>query len=234
MVRHTKSDKIGGSQNKSRKDIPSGDDWSHSSEIDSNKTRSISPISPHNSTADASNNLSNPAGKPNDKSEELKDQSNTEQYLRFVNEMIKERLGKLRQLKDDEKKFQNELSLLQNKIRSRYELERLQPRNLTNNEAMVIIHYLEEEYERMEDKLLYQELIVQRTKDELATKQKQIEQVKEKLKEITNKSSKNQTANSISELSDELKKTGMEESNKVFQIINELTTHLDYEAESES
>ena len=56
---------------------------------------------------------------------------------------------------------------------------RLRP--LTRKEAEMLIHRLEEEYEKTKEKLLYQELIVQKTKDELERKSAQIGRLKEQI-----------------------------------------------------
>ncbi|HXG73511.1 MAG TPA: hypothetical protein VNK44_01645 [Candidatus Nitrosotenuis sp.] len=163
-----------------------------------------------------------------EKSEELKDQAtNTDQYFRFANELIKEKLNKINNLRQSEKKFTAELSNFCDKAKSREELDVLDPKYITEEDANVLIMRLEEEFERMKDKLLYQELIVQKTKDEIATRRKQIQQVKEKLKSIQKTPTANEITNPIQVLRDELKKAGIDEKNSIFQILNHIEETID-------
>jgi hypothetical protein len=158
----------------------------------------------------------------NEKLEEFRTQvANTDQYFRFANGIIKEKMNKLKQLKDDEKKFCDEVDVLQDRLKSRNELDKLNPKYLTENDAKALIIHLEEEYEKMKDNLLYQELIVQKTKDAIAAKRKQMSQIKEELRRIIQQQKIFEITDPIAVLKEELKKAGVDEKNKIFQIIDD-------------
>jgi uncharacterized membrane protein YgaE (UPF0421/DUF939 family) len=163
-----------------------------------------------------------------EKSEELKDQvSNTDQYFRFANGLIRKKLNRLINLRENEKKIARDLNHLQNKIKSRAELDSLDPKYITAEDANTLIMRLEEEFERMKDKLLYQELIVQKTKDEIATRRKQIQQVKDKLKQAQKIPKTQEIANPIEVLRYELKKAGIDEKNSIFRLLDDIEETLD-------
>lgn len=164
----------------------------------------------------------------NEKLGEFKDQvTNTEQYIRFANGVIKEKMSRLKQLKDDEKKFYDEVDVLQNRLKSRNELDKLNPKYLTENDAKALIIHLEEEYEKMKDNLLYQELMVQKSKDSIAAKRKQTSQIKEELRRIMQQQKIFEITDPIAILKEELKKAGVDEKNKIFQILDDFTKIID-------
>jgi DNA repair exonuclease SbcCD ATPase subunit len=211
------------------KDISAEDDWPHITGIDSKQTQNQDPMLPQDRVISFSNRFSNSIREQRikEESEKLKDQvNNTDQYLRFANVIIREKTNRLRQLKDDEKRFQEEIDNLQNRIKSKYDLDKVEPKHMTPNDAKSLVYHLEDEYERMKDRLLYQELIVQKTKDEIAKKRKQIQQIKEELKDLLHKSAQTEIIDPITVLREELKKAGISESSKIFQAINEISNHL--------
>jgi len=210
------------------KDISAEDDWSHVTEIDSKKAQESDPMELQSRIITFSNKFSNATKEEivREKSEKFKDQiSSTEQYLKFANELIKGKMDKLRQLKSDEKKFQEEIAILQNKIKSRYDLSKINVKYMTGDDARSLIFHLEEEYETIKDKLLYQELIVQRTKDEIATKRKYLQQVREDLKDVLRMHT-SEVKDPITVLKEELKKAGIPESNRIFQVLNDVSEQL--------
>lgn len=212
------------------RDISAEDEWSHITGIDSKKTQNPDPMLPKERSITFTNKFSNGTKEKivKEKSENFKDQVNTtDQYLRFVNELMKEKMGKLRQLKDDEKRFQEQVNVLQNKIKPRYDLDKLNPKYMNRDDAKAVIFHLEDEYERMKDKLIYQELIVQRTKDEVAAKRKQIQQVKYELNDLLHKHAQEEVQDPITVLKEELKNAGIDESSKIFQLITEISKYLD-------
>ncbi len=164
----------------------------------------------------------------NEKLEEFKDQvATTEQYIRFANGVIKEKMHRLKQLKDDEKKFYDEVGVLQNRLKSRNELDKLNPKYLTESDAKALIIHLEEEYEKMKDNLLYQELMVQKSKDSIAVKRKQMSQIKEELRRIIQQQKIFEITDPIAVLKEELKKAGVDEKNKIFQLIDDFAKIID-------
>ena len=210
------------------KDISAEDDWSHVTGIDSKKAQEPDPMLPQSRMITFTNKISNATKEEivRKKSEKFKDQiSSTEQYLKFANELIKGKMDKLRQLKADEKKFQEEIAILQNKIKSRYDLSKINVKYMTGDDARSLIFHLEEEYETIKDKLLYQELIVQRTKDEITAKRKYLQQVREDLKDVLRMHT-SEVKDPITILREELKKVGIPESNRIFQVLNDVSEQL--------
>lgn len=194
------------------------------------RPESLDPLLAKERTITFSNKINNATKEEilKEKSEELKDQvSNTDQYFRFANGLIKEKLNRINNLRENEKKFTSELNHFQNKVKSRAELDSLDPKYITEEDANALIMRLEEEFERMKDKLLYQELIVQKTKDEIATRRKQIQQVKEKLRKVQKTPRTNETENPIQILREELRKTGIDEKNSIFQLLEHIEETLD-------
>ena len=164
-----------------------------------------------------------------EKSDEFKDQvTTTDQYFRFANGVIREKINKLRQLKENDKRFFDEMGILQNKIKTKAELDKLNSKYLTVDDAKALIIHLEEDYEKMKDRLLYQELIVQRTKDTIAAKRKEMVQIKEKLKEIIQRQPKHEEiTDPIAVLKEELRKAGIDENHRIFQVIDDIAESLD-------
>lgn len=155
-----------------------------------------------------------------EKSKRFKDQmKNTDQYFRFANGAIREKMERLERLKEDHKRFQNTVDDLQNRIKSRFELDGINPKYITPGEAKSLVFHLDEEFERLKDKLLYQELIVQKTKDEIARKRKQIQQIKEDLRDLLHNKPTPVQNDPITILKIELRKAGVSEASRIFQIL---------------
>jgi hypothetical protein len=204
----------------------SEEEWSHVTDV--NEKSEDNPLSPQEKIIEFSNQFSNETKEEvvKEKTEQIKDQmSNTNQYLKFANELIKEKMSKIKQIQEDEKRFQEQVELLQNKLKSKFELDQLNPKYVTENDARNIIYHLEEEFEKMKDRLLFQELIVQKTKDEITSKRKQIQQVKDELK-IKTQPEQNE-GDPITILKEELKKAGItDESSPIFEAINKISEFL--------
>ena len=161
-----------------------------------------------------------------EKSKELKDQmADTDQYFKFANGMIKERVDRLKQIKEDEKRFMGEVNLLQNKIKTRYEIDKIYSENLTTDGMQTLISALEEECEKMKDRLLYQELIVQRTKDEIAKKREQINKVKQELQKKLNYDVP--VADPITLLKEELRRAGLEDT-RISELVDKIKHRFEH------
>ncbi len=209
------------------KNISSDEEWSHI--IDEVKQQEPSdPMAPKERIIAFSNKFQHTTkeAQVKEKSAQLKDQfSTTDQYFKFANGMIKDKVEKIKQLKDNEERFSGEMNLLQNRIKTRYELEKLNPKYATENDARSLLSILEEEFERMKDKLLYRELIVQKTKDEIAKKRAQIDKVKDDLKNRPHRLQK-EISDPIATLKEELIRAGIPPTDKIFQIIDKISDRL--------
>lgn len=214
---------------KLKKEISSEGQLQHGPGIHSRKIDSSDPMEVQPRIITFTNRFSNATREERvkKKSEKFKDQvNNTDQYLRFVNGLIREKMSRLDQLRSNEKKFQDEIGVLQNKTKSRFDLDKLNPKYMTSDDARDIVYHLEEEFERIKDKLLYQELIVQKTKDEVASKRRQLQQVKEELKDLLHKKEELPITDPIYVLKKELRKTGISEDSKIFKVLDEVAEYL--------
>lgn len=206
------------------RNISSEEEWSHIT-ADLKQQVPSDPMSPKERIIAFSNRFNQNQTKEDtvkEKSAQLKDQfGNTDQYFRFVNGMIKDKVEKIKQIKQDEKKFLGELDLLQNKIKTRYELEKITPKHVTIENVQNLLSVLEEECEKMKDKLLYQELIVQRTKDEIAKKRQQINNVKVEIK-----TTRPEISDPLLLLKEELRRAGIPDTDKIFQLLKQIANRM--------
>lgn len=223
MVKHIHRTARSGNDRYNR-NISSEEEWSHIASELKQQVQS-DPMSPKERIIAFSNKFSQNQTKEDvvrEKSAQLKDQfGNTDQYFKFVNGMIKDKVEKIKQIKQDEKKFLGELDLLQNKIKTRYELEKISPKHVTIENVQNLLSVLEEECEKMKDKLLYQELIVQRTKDEITKKRQQINNVKVELK-----TTRPDISDPLLLLKTELRRAGIPDTDKIFQLLKQIANRM--------
>jgi hypothetical protein len=210
------------------KNISSDDEWSHiQNELKQSDTQD--PLAPKERIIAFSNRFQNQSKEDiiRMKSKEFADQiTNTDQYFKFANGMIKDRVDRLKQIREDEKRFLGEVNLLQDKIKTRYDLEKLDPKHITVSNMKSLLEILEEECEKMKDRLLYQELIVQRTKDEITKKREQINKIKHGIK--TKVDLEEPLADPITRLQVELKRSGVPESDKIFQLLEKIREKMNH------
>lgn len=146
-----------------------------------------------------------------EKSEEVKDKiTNTHQYQKFVNVLLQERVKDLKKMLDNEKRFAEEMSCFQDPKKDKTELNKVNPKYVTQNDAKVIVDNLESEYKTMKERLDHEQSRIQKTKLDLETKKQQIEQLKEELQYLGQKQQKQEPpADPILVLKHELKKLGI-------------------------
>ncbi len=154
-------------------------------------------------------------------------QTSSGQYFRIANVVIKEKIDKLKHFQEGMRRL-SDGDTLQNRIKSRKDLDEIDPKYITELAAKNLIARLEEEYERTLDKLLCQELIIEKTKDEISAKRREIDEIKEKLEEVLQKRQKEREdmLNPIEALKEELKKAGVDDSTQIYQMINEVAETL--------
>jgi chromosome segregation ATPase len=143
------------------------------------------------------------------KSEVFKDQmSNTNQYLKFINAHLAERKSKLERLKEEEKRFKEEIAVLQN---ANYQTEGIAS----------IIANLEGERDVLKEKLEHQLKQIEDTKQQIVQKDQQITQIK---KEFVKADQKNKSADPdpISIIKEELARLGVDDSSKLLKAVNSL------------
>lgn len=167
-----------------------------------------------------------------EKSDEIKDQmSNTNQYLKFVNVLLKQKTDNLKKILDKEKQFAEELSCFQESPKARTELEKLHSKYINEADAKTILANLENDYNKIKEKLEYEQTVLNNTKSQLETKKQQIEALKEEMKFITQKQRAQPAADDpILTIKHELKKLGInDESGKISKALQMLASKLDDE-----
>ena len=208
------------------KNISSEEEWSHITD-ELRQTEPSDPMSPKDRVIEFSNRFHYTTKEEavRAKSKELADQmTKTDQYFKFANGMIKDKINRLQHIKEDEQRFLGEISVLQNKIKTRYELEKLNPKHITIDNMQNLLDILEDECEKMKDRLLYQELIVQRTKDEIAKKRSQIEKIKQ---ELQSKMDLNEPlVDPITRLKVELVRAGVPETDRIYALLDRLKENM--------
>lgn len=141
-----------------------------------------------------------------EKSTALKDQvNNTNQYQKFVNVVLKERMSDLKKVLDQQKRFSEELSCFQDSEKTRQELEQVNPKYISEDETKSLIHNLELECQKLKEQFEYETLRAEKIKNELETKKQQIELLKEEMKFIAKKEPK-EVVDPVLTLKHELKK----------------------------
>jgi DNA repair exonuclease SbcCD ATPase subunit len=166
-----------------------------------------------------------------EKSEQLKDQLNTtNQYQKFVNVVLQERMGDLKKLLEKEKKFSEELSYFQDTAKSRYELEKVNAKYITEADTKTLISNLESEYVKMKEKLDFELSKIEKTKNELETKRQQIDQLKEEMKFIVKKEQKVEKIDDpILTIKHELKKLGIsDDTGKITEALRLLSKKMNH------
>jgi hypothetical protein len=164
-----------------------------------------------------------------EKSRALKDQlDNTNQYQKIVNTGLKERMGDLKKMLDKERRFNEELNCFQETTKTRYELEKVNPKYISESDTKSLIVNLESEYEKMKEKFEYEMSKIEKTKIDLQTKKQQIDQLKEEMKFIVKKEKKEeQIDDPVSTLKHELKKLGIQDdSGKISEALKLLSNKM--------
>jgi hypothetical protein len=209
-------------QDRYNKNISSEEEWSHITD-EIKQANPTDPMAPKERVIEFSNRFAHTTKEDTvrEKSREFADQiTNTDQYFKFANGMMRDKIDRLRQIKQDEQRFLGEVNILQNKIKTRYELEKLNPKTVTIENMQNLLDILEDECEKMKDRLLYQELIVQRTKDEVTKKRDQIEKIKMELQSKMNL--REPLADPITRLKVELVRSGVPETDRIYSLLDGL------------
>jgi hypothetical protein len=169
----------------------------------------------------------NEPNRDQERSEDLEGQASTNQYFRFANAVIKEKIDRLKHFQDNKKMFP-EIGILQNKSKMKLDLDKINLKYVTEGDVKDLITHLEDDYEKMKDRLLCQELVVEKTKDEISARRKEIDEIKEKLEKMLQKQQKspNGATDPIEILKEELKKAGVYDKTQIYQIINDIAEEL--------
>lgn len=164
-----------------------------------------------------------------EKSEAIKDQLNTtNQYQKFVNVVLQERMGDIKKILDKEKRFSEELNCFQDTTKTRHELEKVNPKYITEADTKALLDNLETEYNNMKEKFDYELARIEKTKTDLQAKRQQIETLKEEMKFIVKKENKKEVIDDpVLTLRHELKKLGVsDDSGKITEALRMLSKKM--------
>jgi chromosome segregation ATPase len=213
----------------SRKDGSAEDELSHIPEIGP-KIDAIDPMAVVARTIVFGKELSNAPKETviKEKAKQFKDQiNNTNQYLKFINAHLAEKKSKIAQLRENERRFKEELESLQNNtIKSRDELDKVHYKHIKENDAKSLLTHLELERQSLHEKLQHQQELMEKAKQELSKKEEQIKSVQNELELFMDRKAV-QTEDPIFMLKEELAKLGINnESARILDAVNSLAELL--------
>lgn len=192
-------------------DVDAADEWSHITGVGT-KIEAADPLAISDRSIFFSSKTQ-PQTKQElvqEKSEEFKDNmSNTHQYQKFVNTLLQEKVKNMKKLLDDDKRFAQEMSCFQDPQKSRSDLEKVNPKYISEHEATSLITNLESECDKMKMRLDHEQSVIDKTKTQLQEKQQQIAQLKEELKYITQRQKRPESSDPITTIKYELRKLGI-------------------------
>ncbi|MEW6587592.1 MAG: hypothetical protein AB1299_00305 [Thermoproteota archaeon] len=205
------------------------DEWSHITEIGP-KIDSVDPMAVVARTIVFGKEISNAPKETiiKEKAEQFKDQiNNTNQYLKFINAHLAEKKSKIAQLRENERRFKEEIESLQNDaIKPRAELDKVHYKYIKENDARSLLTHLEIERQALKEKLQHQQEQIEKTKQELNQKDEQIKNVQSELETIVGKKAV-MTDDPILVLKEELAKLGINnESARILSAVNSLAELL--------
>ena len=110
----------------------------------------------------------------------MKDEvGNTAQYIKFVNESIKEKKNRFEQLAKQQQKFQEDIEALQyDKPKTKEQLDSIKYKDIKTHDVDMALQFLEKDREEIRKKMEHFASQVSRTQLDLVEKDKQIAQIK--------------------------------------------------------
>lgn len=145
----------------------------------------------------------------------------TNQYQKFVNATLNQKMANVKSLLEKEKKFADELNCFREAPKSRTELEKINPKRITESDIRTLITNLEADYNKLNEKLEHEQNVVEKTKNEMIGTKRQIISLKEEMEFII----KNQQSVEITDpallIKQELKRLGIsdEHSERLYKLI---------------
>lgn len=211
---------------KYNQNVSAEDEWSHITGVGT-KIEAADPMNVSDRTIFFSNKTK-PTTKQElvqEKTEEVKDQmSNTNQYMKFVNGLLKQKTENLKKILEQEKRFTEELNCFQDAPKSKQELEQLNSKYVTEQDMRTILSNLESEYGKIKEKFEYEQSLIEKTKNHLLSKMQQIEAVREEIRIRAQKQTRaQQDDDPLATIKMELKKMGInDESGKISKALQML------------
>ncbi|MEW6588898.1 MAG: hypothetical protein AB1299_07020 [Thermoproteota archaeon] len=231
LVKHINRVTKDGADKHYNKDVSAEDEWSHITEIGP-KIEIQDPLEVSQRSIFFSKDKQNATRQEivQEKSEQIKDQiNNTNQYQKFVNVLLKERMNELKKVMENQKRFAEELNCFQETPKNRMELEQLNPKYITEEDTKSLIGTLESEYQKVQQRLEHEQSVIEKTKNELQLKRQQIDQLKEELKFIAQKQQRHEIIDPVLTIKNELKKLGISDETgniaKALELLANKTKH---------
>lgn len=210
------------------KDVPAEDEWSHITEVGS-KIEAADPLNVTERTIFFSKNQATTKQElVQEKAEEFKDQmTNTSQYQKFVNVLLKQKAENLKKMLEKERQFAEELSFFQNAPKAKHDLEKIHSKYIEERDVKTILANLESDYERLKEKYDYEQTLLDSTKKQMDLKRQQIDALQEEMKFINQKQKMQKPTDPVLAIKHELKKMGVtDESGKITEALRTLSKKL--------
>ncbi|WP_268541659.1 hypothetical protein [Candidatus Nitrosotenuis cloacae] len=198
------------------------DEWSHITGVGT-KIEALDPLSVSDRTIIfGKDKSSSKAGVVKEKSEEFMDQmNNTNQYLKFINAHLVEKKNKINMLKEQERKFKEEVAALQNNtIKPREELERVNCKYITENDKESLLAHIEKEQNVLREKLLHHTMQIEKINEEIRQKDEQIAHIRNEIETIDKNATSTPDPLKIIEM--ELERLGIKDDSKIRQAMSQL------------
>lgn len=144
------------------------------------------------------------------KSKDIHDQIlDTNQYQKFVNATLSQKMVNVKTLLEKEKQFADELNCFREEPKNRVDLEKINPKRITESDIKTLISNLESNYNKLNEKLEYEQKIVEKTKNELVSTKRQIISLKEEMEFVVKKQKSPEITDPTLLIKQELKRLGI-------------------------
>lgn len=156
------------------------------------------------------------------KSKDFHDQIlDTNQYQKFVNATLTQKMANVKTLLEKEKQFADELNCFREAPKNRIELEKLNPKRITESDIKTLIANLEANNSRLNEKLEHEQMVVEKTKNEILATKRQITSLKEEMEFVIKKQQSPEVTDPTLLIKQELKRLGIndEHSERICKLI---------------
>jgi uncharacterized protein (DUF3084 family) len=223
--------------NKRKRETSAEDEWAHITNLGDDIGKSIEiadAMDVQDRTITFGKNLSESATNYEfyeEEKERMKDEvGNTAQYLKFVNESIKEKKERLDSFFENQRKLEEDIDALQGyKPKTREKLNQIKYKDIKVSDIERTIHYLEKDREEIRKKMEHFATQVSHSQMDLIEKDKEIAEVKAEMQIALKRDTvrKQKEEDPIDVLKNHLQNVGNgEESKKVLEAIGSLVSQL--------
>lgn len=156
------------------------------------------------------------------KSKDFHDQIlDTNQYQKFVNATLSQKMANVKALLEKEKKFADEMNYFRESPKNKVELEKLNPKHITESDIKTLISNLETNYNKLNEKLEHEQMVVEKTKNEMIATKRQIISLQEEMEFVIKKQQNLEITDPTLLIKKELKRLGIndEHSDRICKLI---------------